>query len=98
MTEWVEVRLIDRGGAEYHPNLEFVLPDTVTALERLRSAGRTVLLHCVEARSRTPVVAALYGMRRRPVAPDQMLAELREVLPQADAIADFRAALKRFAG
>jgi hypothetical protein len=57
-----------------------------------------VLLHCVEARSRTPVVAALYGMRRRPVAPDQMLAELRQVLPQANPNADFRAALERFAG
>jgi ADP-ribosylglycohydrolase len=98
VAEWVEVRLIDHNGAEYNPNLDFVLHDTVTTLERLRSAGRTVLLHCVEARSRTPVVAALYGMRRRPVAPDQMLAELRQVLPLADPIAGFRAALERFAG
>jgi ADP-ribosylglycohydrolase len=98
VAEWVEVRLIDHNGAEYNSNLDFVLHDTVTTIERLRSAGRTVLLHCVEARSRTPVVAAIYGMRRRPVAPDQMLAELRQVLPQADPIADFRAALERFAG
>ena len=98
VTEWVEVRLIDHNGAEHNPNLDFVLHDTVTTLERLRSAGRPVLLHCVHAHSRTPVVAALYGMRRRPVAPDQMLAELRQVLPQANPIADFRAALERFAG
>jgi len=97
VAEWVEVRLIDHNGAEYNPNLDFVLHDTVTTLERLRSAGRTLLLHCVEARSRTPVVAALCGMRRRPVASDHMVAELRQVLPQADPIADFRAALERFA-
>ena len=98
VADWVEVRLIDHNGAAYNPNLDFVLHDTVTTLERLRSADRTVLLHCVEARSRTPVVAALYGMRRRSLAPDQMLAELRQALPQADPIADFRAALERFAG
>jgi len=98
VADWVEVRLIDHDGVGHNPNLDFVLHDTVTTLERLRSAGRTVLLHCVHAHSRTPVVAALYGMRRRPVAPDQMLAELRQVLPQADPIADFRGALERFAG
>ena len=94
--EWIEVRLIDHNGAEYNPHLDFVLNDTVTAIERIRSAGRTVLVHCVEARSRTPVVAALYGMRRRAVKPDQMLADLRHVLPLADPITNFRAALERF--
>ena len=95
VADWVEVRLIDHNGAEHNPNLDFVLHDTVTTLQRLRSAGQTVLLHCVEARSRTPVVAALYGMRRQPVTPDQIIAELRQVLPQANPIADFHAALER---
>jgi len=95
--DWVEVRLIDHNGAEHNPHLDFVLHDTVTTIERLRSAGRTVLLHCVEGRSRTPTVAALYGTRRRAATPDQMLAELRHVLPLANPIADFRAALARAA-
>jgi len=97
VAEWLEVRLIDHIGAEYNPHLDFVLHDTVTAIERMRSAGRTVLVHCVEARSRTPVVAALYGMRRRAVPPGQIVADLRQVLPQANPIADFRAALARAA-
>jgi hypothetical protein len=96
VAEWLEVRLIDHNGAECNPHLDFVLHDTVTAIERLRSAGRTVLLHCVEARSRTPIVAALYGMRRRAVTPDQMLADLRHVLSLVDPITEFRAALERF--
>jgi ADP-ribosyl-[dinitrogen reductase] hydrolase len=95
--EWIEVRLIDRDGAEHNPHLDFVLHDTVSTLEQLRSTGRTVLLHCVEARSRTPAVAALYGMRRRRVTPCQVLADLQQLLPQADPIPDFRAALARAA-
>jgi ADP-ribosylglycohydrolase/protein-tyrosine phosphatase len=97
VADWLEVRLIDHNGADHNPHLDLVLHDTVTTIERLRSSGRTVLLHCVEARSRTPAVAALYGMRRRAVTPDQILAELRQVLPLANPIPDFRAALKRAA-
>lgn len=44
VAEWVEVRVIDHNGAEHNPHLDFVLHDTVTTLERLRSDGRTVLL------------------------------------------------------
>ena len=45
--------------------------------------GRTVLLHCVQAQSRTPTVAALYGARvtGRPAA--ECLAEVQRVLPGA---------------
>lgn len=92
---WVEVRLIDRNGADNNPHLDFVLHDTVAAIERLREQGRTVLLHCVQAHSRTPAVAALYGMRWHRIGADRALDDIRSVLPQADPIADFRAALAR---
>jgi ADP-ribosyl-[dinitrogen reductase] hydrolase len=95
---WIEVRLIDRNGAEHNPNLGFVLADTVEAIETLREAGKTVLLHCVQAQSRTPAVAALYGMRKRGVSAGQALADVRAVLPQASPIADFRGALARADG
>ncbi len=42
----LEVRLIDSVGDE-NPHLDFVLLDTVRAVEQLRAEGRTVLLHCV---------------------------------------------------
>lgn len=42
--------------------LDFVMLKAVRAVERFRKQGKTVLLHCVEARSRTPTVAALYGV------------------------------------
>ncbi len=60
-TEHIEVRLVDQDGADKNPNLGFVLRDTVELLRSLRAVGKTVLLHCVQARSRTPTVAALYG-------------------------------------
>lgn len=59
--EHLEVRLVDQDEVEYNPNLGFVLRDTVELLPKLRAEGKTVLLHCVQAQSRTPTVAALFG-------------------------------------
>ncbi len=81
--EHVEVRLIDHPDAAQNPNLGFVLQDTVALTEQLRSEERTVLLHCVQAQSRTPTVAALYGARRAGVTTAQALADIRGVVPDA---------------
>ena len=59
--EQIDVRLIDQ--PEVNDNLDFVLLDTVRLVEQLRQEGRTVLIHCVQAQSRTPAIAALYGAR-----------------------------------
>ena len=59
----LDVRLIDQEGENAH--LDFVLLDTVRAVEQLRAEGRTVFVHCVQAYSRTPTIAALYGARKR---------------------------------
>jgi ADP-ribosylglycohydrolase len=91
--EQIDVRLIDRPGANDH--LNFVLLDTVRALEQLRSEGRTVLIHCVQAQSRTPTVAALYGARLRGVGIAEALADVCAVLPNARPIPEFCEALQR---
>ncbi len=80
----VEVWLIDRASPAENANLGFVLNDTVDVIERMRAEGHTVLLHCVQAQSRTPAVAALYGMRLRGVSAETALADIRRVLPDAD--------------
>ena len=79
----VEVWLIDRSDPAENPNLNLVLADAVDAVAALRAEGRTVLLHCVQAQSRTPTVAALHGARvtGRPAA--QCLVKVQEVLPGA---------------
>lgn len=91
----VEVRLIDRVDADENPHLDFVLLEAVRAVEELRREGRTVLLHCVGAYSRTPAVAVLYGARLRGVSVDQALADVGTVLPGAHPSRAFRAALRR---
>ena len=91
--EIVEIRLIDDERPDENPHLGFVLHDTVTLLEQLRREGRTVLLHCVQAQSRTPTIAALYGARMRRVATAQALAAVQRVLPKADPNRAFRRAL-----
>jgi len=90
----VQVRLIDKPNRSENPNLGFVLHDAVTVLEQLRSEGRTVLLHCVQAQSRTPTVAALYGARRNRVSTTQALTDIQAVLPNAHPNPAFQAALR----
>jgi len=91
----VEVWLLDESEPDKNPNLDFVLTDAVVAVEALRAEGRTVLLHCVQAQSRTPAVAALYGARLTGRTPTESLADIVEVLPKARPNSGFRAALMR---
>lgn len=91
----VEVRLIDRVSEDENPHLDFVLLDAVRAVEELRREGRTVLVHCVAAYSRTPVVGALYGARLNGVSVRQALDDISTVLPGAHPNRAFRAVLRR---
>lgn len=61
----------------------FVLREAAAAVERYRSEGKTVLLHCVRAESRTPTVAALYGAKVAGISPLAALSDLQRVLPGA---------------
>ena len=93
----VEVWLVDDNDVAKNPNLDFVLRDAATVVGSLRAEGRTVLLHCVQAQSRTPTVAALYGadITGRPV--DECLKDVVAVLPGANPNRAMRAALQRLA-
>jgi ADP-ribosyl-[dinitrogen reductase] hydrolase len=55
----LEVWLIDAD--EANNDVALVLRDTAEAVRTLRAEGKTVLLHCVHAETRTPVSAAVYG-------------------------------------
>jgi ADP-ribosyl-[dinitrogen reductase] hydrolase len=90
-----EVRLIDRSEPDENPHLDYVLLDTVRTVEQLRAEGRTVLVHCVGAYSRTPTVAALYGARLKGASADAALRDITAVLPGAHPNQAFRAALRR---
>ncbi len=91
--EQLDVRLIDQPGV--NGNRDFVLLDTVRLVERLRTEGRTVLIHCVQAQSRTPTIATLYGARLRGSPIAEVMADLSDVLPEARPIQDFCEALRR---
>ena len=91
--EQIDVRLIDQ--PRVNENLDFVLLDTVRLVEQLRGDGRTVLIHCVQAQSRTPTVAALYGGRLHGIGIAEALADVCGVLRSADPIPEFREALQR---
>ncbi|HUN37715.1 MAG TPA: ADP-ribosylglycohydrolase family protein [Trebonia sp.] len=92
---WLEVRLADDDDPAENQNLDFVLHDTVTAIEELRAAGHVVLVHCVAAHSRTPTIGALYAMRRAGLSPGQAIAAMELALPEVDPADAFRDALQR---
>jgi protein-tyrosine phosphatase len=95
--EQIDVRLIDDVGPDANPNLDFVLTDTVRLIEQLRGEGRTVLVHCVAAQSRTPTAAALYGAHKQGISGDAALREVTSVLPDAYPNSDFAEAIRRLA-
>ncbi|MBM9458761.1 ADP-ribosylglycohydrolase family protein [Nocardioides sp. zg-536] len=94
--ESVGFRLIDMVDPTANPNLDFTIRDAAETIAALRAEGKTVLLHCVAAQSRTPTVGAAYSMLRG-VDDDRALAEVCSALPRAHPNRAFRTALKRLA-
>ena len=91
----VEAWLIDNADPGHNPHLDLVLTQAADIVAVLRAEGRTVLIHCVEARSRTPAVAALYAARHLGLPVRQALADVRAALPAAQPNPAFLAALNR---
>ncbi|MDP9331869.1 MAG: ADP-ribosylglycohydrolase family protein [Actinomycetota bacterium] len=93
--EHLEVWLIDEVDPEHNPNLEFILRDIATTVVGCRDEGKSVLLHCVRAESRTPTVAAAYLCERLGLTADQALARVRKSLPRMNPNRGFVAALQQ---
>jgi hypothetical protein len=55
----------------------------------------TVLIHCVQAQSRIPALAPLYGARLRGIGIAEALADVYAVLQSADPSPEIREALRR---
>ena len=77
-----EVWLVDADDA--NNDLPGVVRDAAEAVRLLRSEGKTVLLHCVHAQTRTPVAAAAYGRLVTGGTGREALARVMAVLPSAD--------------
>lgn len=93
----VEVWLIDSNDPAQNPNLELVLADAADAVAALRSEGKRVLLHCVQAQSRTPTVAALYAARHLGADFDAALCAVVNALTGAAPLSGLIEAARRIA-
>ena len=94
--EQVGFRLIDVTDPASNPHLDFVIRDAAETVAALRAEGKTVLVHCVAAQSRTPTVGVAYAMLLG-IEFDRALAEVCGALPYARPNRAFTAALKRLA-
>lgn len=90
----VEVWIIDSASRAANPHLGYLLDQSADAIAVLRGEGRTVLLHCVQAHSRTPAVAALYAARHRGIPMKQAIDDVCAALPGAMPNAAFMDALR----
>jgi hypothetical protein len=91
----LDVRLVDEDDPAANPNLDFVLADLARAITAWRGAGKTVLVHCVMAERRTPVVAAAYLAERFGLSGHEALERVFAQLPGAHVNRAFSAALAR---
>ncbi|WP_269048468.1 hypothetical protein [Paenarthrobacter sp. Z7-10] len=87
--------VVDSAAVDDNAHAGHVLREAAAAVERFRAEGKTVLLHCVRAESRTPTVAALYGARVAGISPVQALAAVQRTLPDARPNAVFMGMLRR---
>lgn len=77
----IEVWLVDSNDPAHNPHLPYVIDQAARTVAELRSEGRTVLLHCVQAQSRTPSVAARYAVLTRGQEPRRALKEVLAAIP-----------------
>jgi len=91
----IEAWIIDSEVPSMNPHLHFALADTADVIAELRTEGKTVLVHCVAAQSRTPTVAAAYAIRHLGVDATTALAQVCAALPSAQPNPAFRAAVTR---
>ena len=77
----VEFWLVDDEDANLDPAA--VLVDAAQTVRDLRAEGKTVLVHCVHAHTRTPLVAAAYGALVTGSSAAAALERVGAVLPSA---------------
>ena len=90
----IQVWLLDDPDPRANAHLDLVARQTVDLIADLRRVGRAVYVHCVQAHSRTPFIAALYGAHVSGRAPEDVLPEVLEVLPGSCPNAGFLAYLR----
>ena len=91
----IRVWLVDSEDEEDNQHVDFVLREAADLVARLRAEGRVVLLHCVQAHSRTPSVGALYAALHRGVPVERAIDKVVDALPMAYPNRAFRAAIER---
>jgi ADP-ribosylglycohydrolase len=77
----VDVWLEDSPDPVDNPHLDLVVEQAVDMVMRLRGEGRRVLVHSAHGRSRLPLIAAVYGARLAALPAQEVLEQLRLVLP-----------------
>lgn len=79
---WIQVPLVDNPRGNAHT--QFLVDQAADAIAQFRSEGHQVLVHCVQAMSRTPSIAARYSVRHLSQTSDDALRDVSAVLALSD--------------
>lgn len=93
--EIVEFWVVDYAGENL--SLEYTLTDAANTIAELRAQGKTVLLHCYAAHSRTPSTAAAYSVLHLGVPVEKAFKEICAVLPAGNPQPFLKEAVKSIA-
>lgn len=93
----IRVWLVDSDDEADNQHVDFVLKEAADLVARMRAEGRVVLLHCVQAHSRTPSVGALYAALHKGAPAAEAVAQVVDSLPMAYPNHAFRTAIERIA-
>ena len=76
---WIQVPLVDSPNGNAHT--QFLVDQAADAIAEFRAEGHRVLVHCVQAMSRTPSIAARYSVRHRGMDSETALRDVCGALP-----------------
>ncbi len=93
-TAHIRVWLNDSEDPQDNLNLALVAEQATRVIMDLRNEGSNVYVHCLDGRSRTAFIAALYGARVGRASALEMLGEIQSVAPAAQPNALFRSYLR----
>lgn len=91
----IRVWLVDSDDEADNQHVDFELKEAADLVARPRAEGRVVLLHCVQAHSRTPSVGALYAALQKGVPAAEAVGQVVDSLLMAYPNHALRAAIER---
>jgi ADP-ribosyl-[dinitrogen reductase] hydrolase len=93
-SDHLQIMIVDDNGHEDNSNLAFTFNEIAQQIEGFMSEGKHVVVHCVQAHSRTPSALIAFCMNRFGWSYEESLESVKEAFPDAEPNNAFKSALQ----